>query len=185
MVILAMLAATSLLPALLMLVGHRIRPAKNAEESGAIFGRVASLVQRRAGLVAIVVAGGLLLLAGPFAGVRLQIPGAESLPESLETRQLLDVREERFAVGGEDPITIVASTAGDIAVYLNAVEEVPDVAGAQVRFTTDAITVIDVLPDGTAQSQVAEDVVMSETEDDSTPAVDRLLSDEAFMEGLF
>ncbi|MDW3179575.1 MAG: MMPL family transporter [Acidimicrobiia bacterium] len=48
-VILAMLAATSLLPALLMLVGHRIRPAKSAENSGAFFGRVAQLVQRRAG----------------------------------------------------------------------------------------------------------------------------------------
>ncbi len=158
-VVLAMLAATSLLPSLLMLVGHRIRPAKSADESGAIFGRVAQLVQRRAGVVAIVVAGGLILLATPFTGVRLQIPGAESLPESLETRQLLDLREERFAVGGEDPITIVASTADDVQVYLGQIEQLPDVLGTQIRFATDTITVIDVLPNGSAQSAVAENAV--------------------------
>jgi RND superfamily putative drug exporter len=101
----------------------------------------------------------LLLLAIPFARVRLQIPGAESLPESLETRQLLDVRDDRFATGGEDPITIVASTTGDIVRYLDQIEDVPDVLGAQVRFSTDEITVIDVLPDDTAQSETAEDVV--------------------------
>ena len=158
-VILAMLAATSLLPALLMLVGHKIRPAKDAADSGAIFGRVARLVQRRAGAVALIVATGLLLLAGPFAGVRLQIPGAESLPESLETRQLLDIREERFAVGGEDPITIVASTDGDVTDYLETIDSLPDVVGSQVRFVVPGTTVIDVLPDGTAQSPLAEAVV--------------------------
>lgn len=158
-VILAMLAATSLLPALLMLVGHRIKPAKNAEESGAVFGRVAEFVQRRAGVVAIVIAAGLLLLATPFTGVRLQIPGAESLPESLETRQLLDIRDERFASGGEDPITIIANTSGDLTPYLERVQEVPNVLGAQVRFGTEQLTVIDVLPNGSAQSEIAESVV--------------------------
>ncbi|MFT7475909.1 MAG: RND superfamily putative drug exporter [Verrucomicrobiales bacterium] len=158
-VILAMLAANTLLPALLMLIGHRIKPAKNSEDSGAVFGRVAQFVQRRATIVAVVVAGVLLLLATPFAGVRLQIPGAESLPESLETRQLLDIRDERFAVGGEDPITIVASIPGDVSAYMIEIEQLPNVLGAQVRFATEAITVIDVLPNGTAQSETAEGVV--------------------------
>ncbi len=158
-VILAMLAATSLLPALLMLVGHRIKPARNADESGAIFGRVARFVQRRAPVVAVVVAGGLLLLATPFLGVRVQIPGAESLPESLETRQLLDIRDERFAVGGEDPITIIAETTDDVSSYLETIQAIPNVVGGQVRFATDSLTVIDVLSDGSAQSAEAEAVV--------------------------
>lgn len=158
-VILAMLAATSLLPALLMLVGHRIRPAKNAEGSGTVFAQVSRFVQRRAGIVAVVIAGALILLATPFTGVRLQIPGAESLPESLETRQLLDLREDRFAVGGEDPITIIASTTGDVQVYLDQIAQVPDVVGAQIRFASDDLVVIDVLPNGTSQSAVAENVV--------------------------
>ncbi len=158
-VILAMLAATSLLPALLMLLGSRISPAKNGAESGAIFARIATVVQRRAVVVAVVVSTVLLLLAAPFLNVRLQIPGAESLPASLETRQLLDLREERFAIGGEDPITIVAETTGDVSTYVATISALPDVEGSQVRFATDSITVIDVLPDGTAQSQTAEDVV--------------------------
>ncbi|MDW3179574.1 MAG: MMPL family transporter [Acidimicrobiia bacterium] len=102
----------------------------------------------------------MILLATPFAGVRLQVPGAESLPESLETRQLLDLREERFAIGGEDPITIIAETTGDVEVYLGQITQVENVVGAQVRFTTPDITVIDVLPDGAAQSTLAEEVVV-------------------------
>ncbi len=158
-VILAMLAATSLLPAMLRLVGHRIRPMKNAADSGAVFGRVAEMVQRRAGIVAVVIAGGLILLAAPFAGVRLQIPGAESLPESLETRQILDIRDERFPTGGEDPITIVAQTTSDVGPLLETIVAVPNVTGAQVRFVTPDATVIDVLPEGTAQGERAEAVV--------------------------
>ena len=158
-VVLAMLAATSLLPAMLRLVGHRIRPLKNAADSGAVFGRVAEMVQRRAGIVAVVIAGGLILLAAPFAGVRLQIPGAESLPESLETRQILDIRDERFLVGGEDPITIVADTNGDVSPLLETIVTVPNVTGAQIRFATPEVTIIDVLPEGTAQGAIAEDVV--------------------------
>jgi len=158
-VILAMLAATSLLPAMLRLVGHRIRPMKNAKNSGALFGRVAEAVQRRAGLVAVVIGGVLVLFALPFAGVRLQIPGAESLPESLETRQLLDTRDERFAIGGEDPITIVANTTSDVTPLLGEIANVDDVVGTQVRFVTPELTIIDVLPEGPAQGERAEQVV--------------------------
>lgn len=158
-VLLAMLAATSLLPAMLRLVGHRIRPMRNAENSGALFGRVATAVQRRAGVAAIAIAGFLLLLAVPFAGVRLQIPGAESLPESLDTRQLLDLRDERFAIGGEDPIIIVVSTTADVSPLLSEIETIGNVTGAQVRFVTAEVTIIDVLPEGQAQGELAERVV--------------------------
>ncbi len=161
-VFLAMAAAITLLPSLLMLIGEKIAPADRTKESGAFFGRVARFVQRRALLVAVVVAAGLIALALPFAGVRLQIPGADQLPESLETRQLLDVRDERFAIGGEEPITVIAETADPAAIetYLATVSATDGVLGAQVRpIGATELTVIDILPDGPAQGSVAEDVV--------------------------
>jgi len=160
-VILAMLAAVTLLPAVLAMVGHRIRPARSTERSGRMFHRISTLVQRRPLLITVGVSSLLLVLAIPFFSARLQIPGADSLPASSETRQLLDEREARFLVGGEDPITVVAHTtnASDLIVQVRGLE---GVVGAQIRPTTETgIVVIDVLPDGTAQGPVAEGVVKS------------------------
>lgn len=158
-VLIAMAAAVTLLPAVLSYVGHRIKPARNGANSGRVFHRLSTIVQRRPIAVATAVTIGLLLLAAPFLDARLQIPGAEALPDSLETRQLLDVRDERFATGGEDPITIVADTNSDVGAYLAAIDATPGVVGSQVRFATDGVTVIDVLPEGPAQGTVAEGVV--------------------------
>lgn len=91
-VTITMSAAVTLLPVALSFVGHRIKPAKSGVNSGRVFRQISTLVQRRPVIVATVVTAGLLLLATPFLDARLQIPGAEGLPESLETRQLLDVR---------------------------------------------------------------------------------------------
>ena len=147
-VLLAMLSAVTLLPAILAGFGHRIRPARQTERSGRFFARVATLVQRRAAVVATVVGAGLVLLAVPFLHVRLEIPGPDSLPDSLETRQLFDEREERFAIGGDDPITIVAGTAdtATVAAYTTSIAGVDGVLGVQVRTTVADTTVIDVLP---------------------------------------
>lgn len=160
-VILAMLAAVTLLPAVLATVGHRIRPLRTNERSGRMFHRISTLVQRRPLLITIAVSSLLLVLAVPFFTARLQIPGAESLPQSSETRQLLDERDERFMVGGEDPITVIGHTASasDLVV---AIRDVQGVVGAQIRPTSETgVVVIDVLPEGPAQGRDAEDVVHS------------------------
>ena len=158
-VILAMLAAITLLPAVLATIGHRIRPARQTERSGRMFHRISTLVQRRPLLVTVTVSSLLLILAIPFLSARLQIPGAESLPESSATRQLLDERDERFLIGGEDPITVIAHTenASDLVV---AIRQAENVIGAQIRPTEqEYVVVIDVLPEGPAQGRAAEGVV--------------------------
>ena len=65
-----MLAALTLLPALLALLGHRIAPARRAA-GGGFFAGVARLVQRRAGLTALLAAGLMLVLAVPVLQTRL------------------------------------------------------------------------------------------------------------------
>ena len=160
-VLFAMLAALTLLPALLATVGHRIRPKKARAHEGRHFHRVASLVQRHAALVALAVVAVLVVMGLPFVNARLQIPGAESLPRSLETRQLYDVQQARFAIGGGDPISVIAPIAADAAGPLLArIQAIPGVRGAQLRPTTDqSVTVIAAVPEADAQSATAERIV--------------------------
>ena len=158
-VLIAMASAVTLLPAVLSRVGHRIKPAAGGPNSGRVFHRISTVVQRRPAIVAGLVTVALLTRASPFLGARLQIPGAEALPDSLETRQLLDEREARFETGGEDPVTVVATTTGPVEAYLDEVAAIDGVLGSQVRFVTGDVTVIDVLPEGPAQGATAEAVV--------------------------
>jgi RND superfamily putative drug exporter len=160
-VLFAMTAALTLLPAVLASFGHRIKPARVTPRTGHYFHRIATIVQRRAVLVATVVAVGLAVLAIPFTQARLEVPGAESLPRSLETRRLFDVEQARFVIGGDDPITVIADAdAAALGDYVAAIGAVDGVRGLQVRpVDAPGVTIIDVLPDGPAQGETAEHVV--------------------------
>src|SRR5690606_39073929 len=133
-VLFAMTAALTLLPALLATFGHRIKPARRTAHTGQYFHHVATLVQRRPIVVTTIVTVGMVVLAVPFLDARLEVPGAESLPRSLETRQLFDEQQERFVIGGDDPITVIAD--GDetaLAPYIEQLRAVDGVVGLQVR----------------------------------------------------
>ncbi|HUP73416.1 MAG TPA: MMPL family transporter [Acidimicrobiales bacterium] len=165
-VVLAMVAAVTLLPAVLATIGHRIAPAQLDKVNHGYFHRVATVVQRRAGLIATTVTVFLLILAVPFMSARIEIPGAESLPRSLETRQLFDEQQERFLIGGDDPITIVVDApVSDSSDYLASIRAIDGVEGAQVRggITASQVqgdpTIIDALITADAQSAQAERIV--------------------------
>jgi RND superfamily putative drug exporter len=165
-VVLAMVAAVTLLPAVLATIGHRIAPAPLDKVNHGYFHRVATVVQRRAGLIASTVTVFLLILAVPFMSARIEIPGAESLPRSLETRQLFDQQQERFLIGGDDPITIVVDApVSDSSDYLTRIRAIDGVEGAQVRSGTAESrvggdpTIIDALITADAQSKPAERIV--------------------------
>ncbi len=162
-VLLAMTAAVTLLPAALATFGHRIRPRRAVDSEGHGFARLARFVQRRAVVITAGVTLALVLLAQPFLGVRLEIPGADSLPKSLESRQLFDQLEERFVIGGDNPLVVVVEApAAGLSDYLTEVQQLDGVSGVQVRALPGGagdITVIDVLPEGPAQGATAERVV--------------------------
>jgi putative drug exporter of the RND superfamily len=165
-VVLAMVAAVTLLPAVLATIGHRITPAQLDKVNHGYFHRVATIVQRRAGLIATSVTVFLLILAVPFMSARIEIPGAESLPRSLETRQLFDEQQQRFLIGGDDPITIIVDApVSDSSGYLSRIRAIDGVEGAQVRGGTPESqvpgnpTIIDTLITGDAQGKAAEGIV--------------------------
>ncbi|MDI2127768.1 MMPL family transporter [Yinghuangia seranimata] len=112
-----MVAALTLLPALLRLFGHRIPLPRGAHRDGTaregrVFAAVARLVGRRPLPVLLLVAVGLTVLAAPAAGLRLSGGDARSLPASSPSRQVFEtVRDDFGAQYVADPVTVLARTA--------------------------------------------------------------------------
>ena len=107
-VMFSMVAALTLLPAMLALFGGRIRPVKAAAPGTGAFYRLARVVQRFALPVLVVVGGGLALLATPFLDANLENGDARSLPRSSEARAAALTLADRFPARGADPIVVVA-----------------------------------------------------------------------------
>jgi RND superfamily putative drug exporter len=152
-VLVAMAAAVTLVPALLGLWGRRIRPGPaHLQSDHGVFYRLSRLVQRFAPAIVVVVAALLILLALPFRHARLENSGLESLPRSSESRQLFEAVDDRFQDGGTDPVVVVVESAPGnplVADYLRRVEALPGVVRVEPRQgTPPQITVLDVVPDG-------------------------------------
>jgi RND superfamily putative drug exporter len=162
-VLVAMVAAVTLVPALLGLWGRRIRPGPAHASDHGVFYRLSRLVQRYAPVIVVVVAAVLVLLAVPFRHARLENSGLESLPRSSESRQLFETVGARFQGGGTDPVVVVVESApGNLLVadYLGQVATLPGVERAEPRpGTPPHITVLDVTPEGTSEGPVATRLV--------------------------
>jgi len=169
-VLVALLAAVTLVPALLGLWGRRVKPGQT-EGSGpadrgldhGTFYRLSRLVQRFAPVIVVLVAALLVLLALPFRHARLENSGLESLPRSSESRQLFETTQARFLGGGTDPVVVVVESAPGnppVADYLRRIGELPGVSRAEARpGTPPQITVLDVIPEGTSEGPAATRLV--------------------------
>ena len=162
-VLVAMVAAVTLVPGLLGLWGRRIRPGPAPATDRGVFYRLSRVVQRAAPVIVVAVAALLVLLAVPFRHARLENSGLESLPRSSASRQLFDTVDARFAGGGTDPIVVeVESVPGSplVADYLHRVGQLPGVARVEPRQgTPPQLTVLDVVPQGTSEGPVATRLV--------------------------
>jgi putative drug exporter of the RND superfamily len=165
-VLVAMVAAVTLVPALLGLWGRRIRPDRASppvDRDHGVFYRLSRLVQRFAPVIVVLVAALLILLALPFRHARLENSGLESLPRSSASRQLFEAAEARFQGGGTDPVVVVVESAPGnplVADYLRRVQGLPGVSRAEVRQgTPPQITVLDVIPEGGSEGPAATRLV--------------------------
>jgi RND superfamily putative drug exporter len=162
-VLVALLAAVTLVPALLGLWGRRIRPGRATATDRGLFFRLSRVVQRAAPAIVVLVAAVLVLLAVPFRHARLENSGLESLPRSSASRQLFETVDARFPGGGTDPVVVVVESgpgSPPVADYLRRVGQLPGVARSEVRpGTPPRITVLDVVPEGTSQGPVATRLV--------------------------
>jgi RND superfamily putative drug exporter len=162
-VLLCMVAAITLLPAVLASVGHRIKPlAPTADEQGRFY-RLARWVQGHAVAVGALVTIVLITLGLPFLSARFENGDARTLPRSSEVRETALVLAERFPARGTDPVTVIAEAAADSPEFeawfasANALEQV---VGSSIHPGTPAgTTVVDLVPTGTSQGDAARDLV--------------------------
>jgi len=122
----ALLAALTLMPAILAILGHRVNrfriiPSRNSK-SGKQFSfwvPLSNWVMKRPWLVLIPTSTVLVLLAVPALSMRLGTVDATILPDSLESRQGFDVLREEFGFALQTIIP-VAYTFGEIGGEIGA-----------------------------------------------------------------
>ncbi|MYV70022.1 MMPL family transporter, partial [Streptomyces sp. SID2131] len=118
-VLLAATAALTLLPAALVLLGHRVnaldllRPVRRGREprkdaSGAGWARAAGLVMRRAPVFAVLTTAGLVLLGLPFLGVEFGTADDRQLPATASSRVVQDELRDGFPGDPGGGITVLA-----------------------------------------------------------------------------
>jgi RND superfamily putative drug exporter len=121
----AVLAAITLLPAVLSLVGHWVdrlripllRP--RAVEGEGFWHRWAVRIMRRPWAFMAAALAVLLLLAVPFAGIRLGQPGASILPEDESPRLAAERLAADFGAGVTGPMEILVDTPGGAGTRAN------------------------------------------------------------------
>jgi RND superfamily putative drug exporter len=117
-VVFSVLAALTLLPALLGMLGPRVdrlRVIGRSGKQGAFWGRWSAWVMRHPVPVLVGTLAVVLLLAWPVLHIEREIPGATALPQRSESRQGYDILQSRFDVAALSPIFVLATWAGDTA----------------------------------------------------------------------
>lgn len=158
-VVIDMLAALTLLPALLARFGGRIPPAKTPKsgEEGRFFARVARFAARRKVAVLAVVVPVLLVLALPVSGMSIAVGDARQLPTDTEARQLHDTVAGHFPPGtGVSPVTVVMGPGTDAAVADRIRELSPR---SETRELPDGSSVTEILPPGESDGEEATQLV--------------------------
>lgn len=176
-VLLAATAALTLLPAALVLLGHRVdaldlrrllrrrAPGKDAGAAGG-WARAAGLVMRRAPVFAVLTTAGLVLLGLPFLGVKFGTADDRQLPATASSRVVQEELRTGFPGDPGGSLTVLAEGAATPAEYsayrerIAALDGVVRVDGPVVSGTgTGAHAYYSVLPEGSAVGDGAQRAV--------------------------
>ncbi len=148
-VVFALAAALTLLPALLSVLGTRINNysfMSRGEDTGRFWYGIAAIVMRRPWRVLIPTVGILLLLGSPFLGIRLSAPDATILPMSTDSRQAFETLRSEFGDGEISPMIIAArpeSNISDPAVIEELYDLTRTIATDQRVWKIDSIVTLD------------------------------------------
>ncbi|MBE3032865.1 MAG: MMPL family transporter, partial [Actinobacteria bacterium] len=115
-VIFSVLAALTLLPALLGMLGPRVdrlRVIGRSGKQGTFWGRWSDWVMHHPVPVLVGTLIVVLLFAWPVLHIEREIPGATALPQRSESRQGYDILQSRFDVSALSPIYVLATWSGD------------------------------------------------------------------------
>ncbi|MWA11314.1 MMPL family transporter [Streptomyces sp. BA2] len=174
-VVVDMLAALTLLPALLALFGGKIAPSGakyrtgkgvwwrrksgTASEPGAFFARLALFSARRPLAVIAAVVAVLALLALPAFGMRINIGDARQLPHDTEARQLYDTVREHYPAGTDtDPVQVLIGSGSDPDCE-GKIRALPGIRAADRERLSDGTVLLELTPDGSVDGPTATRLV--------------------------
>ena len=164
----ALAAGLLLVPALLTVWGHRIKPERRTVADDGFFGRLARRVQKRPLVVTVGTAAALLLAGAPFLGVNYSSGDARTLPGSSDSRQVLEALATQFAGEGTAPVRVVAPVSAEdprVGQYAAHLEQLDGAHHVTVSAEGADLAIIDVTPTGPAQGEVARQLVAEIRED--------------------
>jgi RND superfamily putative drug exporter len=154
-----MLAALTVLPALLAVLGHRVNAlrmfrrrsvrAPVLDEASGGWYRLARSVMRRPVLYVAVITIGLLALGAPFLRISWGGTDARSLPAASTVRHVSEALDSQFPVNSTTPIEALvtgarAASPAELTAYLHRIDAVAGVTGAQVTGVIGDTTRIDI-----------------------------------------
>jgi uncharacterized membrane protein YdfJ with MMPL/SSD domain len=177
--VVAMLAALTLVPALLGLLGDRVnalrvpylgRAVDSAGREGRFWSRIARAVMRRP-VISLVASAALLLAAAvPVLDLKLSEPGIRSFPDDAPSRLGFAALEEEFGIGTVDTVIVTVEADGEDPAVRTAVRELATELTASPSFRDAEI---EVAPD--RMLAVVEAFVVGDSRDNrSLEAVERL-----------
>jgi uncharacterized membrane protein YdfJ with MMPL/SSD domain len=162
-VLIAMVAALTVLPAALAIIGHRIDKLRlpslrrSRREPGAGWARLAHSVMRRPVFYLIGVLAVLVVFALPFA--RVQFGGFDErvMPADTPARIVSDALRTDFPGGGTDPITVFVPD-GTADRLLPRIARLPEVATAQAAGPSLITVGTDAEPTSAAARGIVQDI---------------------------
>ncbi|WP_327725638.1 MMPL family transporter [Streptomyces europaeiscabiei] len=200
-VVLTVLAAITLLPALLGMIGPRVLSRKERREMAAwtqprssgrtgVWGRWAERVQARPGTLGLVALAVLTALAFPTLSLRLGASDDGNLPTSSTNRQAYEMIADGFGPGFNGPLVLAvqAPTAADKAAeakLVTALGKVDGVASADAVPMKDGQTVgvVSVVPTTSPQSEATSDLI-HHLRDDVIPEAEQGTSMKVYVGGV-
>ncbi|MBC7272874.1 MAG: MMPL family transporter [Streptomyces sp.] len=176
-VVLSVLAAITLLPALLGLLGTRVLSRRQrrklaatgpeSEEASGLAARWSVTVQKRPRSVAALAVVVMAVLALPVLSIRLGATDQGNHQDSTTTRQAYDLLAEGFGPGVNGPLQVVVEGAAPDSL-VSGIEATEGVAQVAAVPPANGISVINVVPTTSPQSEET-DVLIDRLRDDVIP----------------
>ncbi|MFD1662014.1 MMPL family transporter [Streptomyces caeni] len=167
-VVMSVLAAVTLLPALLGLLGPRVLSRRQRrrlaaqgpepERASGLAARWSGLVQRRPRVIAALAVVFMVVLALPVLSLRLGATDQGNDDASTTTRKAYDLLAEGFGPGFNGPLQVV-STRGDTPALVKDIGDTHGVARAVALPPAHGVTVIQVVPTTSPQSEETDRLI--------------------------
>ncbi|MFF4358635.1 MMPL family transporter [Streptomyces sp. NPDC001604] len=167
-VVLSVMAATTLLPALLGFLGPRVLSRRQRrrlaadgpepERASGLAARWSTNVEKRPRRIAALALVVMAVLAVPVLSLRLGATDQGNDDASTTTRKAYDLLAEGFGPGFNGPLQVVTQ-GGDTATLVKGIETTPGVARVAALPPAQGVTVIQVVPKTSPQSKETDDLI--------------------------